>query len=685
MKKNVVAVSIDKVQTFLYYKLSSQAQESQTNNKTLSQVISSSEFVSSKFQEDIQERFSKEENHYLLSCSGKYIFTTGLSQAEVFSLLDDLFQKYYVELQGQLLLKYICIPSAPFQGDQLKAIQQCTSELKQSQCLNSIINRNQELLFTYSKELERADKRSEISLTEYPYFSETINDLSPETELIEVNNNHFRTAVIKADLDGMGLLFKKMKSCQQYVQLSDILNEVISLPTLHRLTKKVNEHVKNNTSKENNFKIFPLYVAGDDIFFIVAIPHLLNGITLCKEILYELNNKIDCLNNQFQTNIPNLSASIGIDISFNREPLRYYYERVNLQLDTAKKEYAPLVENVPFTASHIKICLNHAVFFDILDKEYQSVFWKKQSDKLSYYLFVQTIRKMNTALKVLEDKQKDDLAGNRFFYTLLEKITTPEITEQPLRCSNVVINHLLPQTWSSNDWELQKAEFTLLTILIELLSEPKEKREGRGKKLVFDNKHLEKLRTYLRLFLIFSTPRFQLITLENNVKEKYPKTLQQKGATLLLNRSIDYLYTHSLQVENPQSLGSLFIKKESYKPSSNRIKHRPQVHRKLRIGSSMFYRLKKLEKERTPESYQRSIAMIQSMNTQTKEEIQEIDEKRELLNRAPSNLCFDKVRLEEKMASGEWTNDVIDSLLLFYKLDQLSITFKTKIKKGGKK
>lgn len=56
---------------------------------------------------------------------------------------------------------------------------------------------------------------------EYPLFAENINALYSAEE--SDNPKRFRIAVIKADLDGMGDMFKNIKSYDDYSRVSRIL------------------------------------------------------------------------------------------------------------------------------------------------------------------------------------------------------------------------------------------------------------------------------------------------------------------------------------------------------------------------------------------------------------------------------------------------------------------------------
>ena len=71
MKRYIVAISIDKVQTFLYYVIHAHTQERQSNSGTLQSIIGASNLISKDFYEDMEEQFREEES--LLKCSGVFL------------------------------------------------------------------------------------------------------------------------------------------------------------------------------------------------------------------------------------------------------------------------------------------------------------------------------------------------------------------------------------------------------------------------------------------------------------------------------------------------------------------------------------------------------------------------------------------------------------------------------------
>ncbi len=112
MVQHVVAISVEKVQSFLYYVLEAYIQEDQANSGTLKEIIGSSNLISTQFIQDIgiqgeNGEFSGSIDEELLNCSGMCIFTTSLDKKDIEDKLGRLFRKYYTQFRGQVLLKYV--------------------------------------------------------------------------------------------------------------------------------------------------------------------------------------------------------------------------------------------------------------------------------------------------------------------------------------------------------------------------------------------------------------------------------------------------------------------------------------------------------------------------------------------------------------------------------------------------
>ncbi|MEK4149497.1 hypothetical protein NST02_20850 [Robertmurraya sp. FSL W8-0741] len=658
MGQNVVAVSIDKVQTFLYYVLQAYIQENQANSGTLREIVNSSHLISEQFFQDIGIKgdggeFSGHINNQLLVCSGMCIFTTSLEKELITEKLDRLFIKYYENYNGQLLVKFDTFEKElSTNSDKLKAIKESKERLRQKECLNYIIERNQDLLFQFcdvSKKNKLAS--SNVSIKKYSDFAFDINSLFSQEE--SSNENHFRIAVIKADLDGMGSLFEQIDEYRIYKEISHLLNNYISLDYLHKKIQAYKE-------VEQGFKLYPLYMAGDDIFFAISAAHLMTGVKLCKEILRKLNSEINKLNKLYSTNIQQLSMSIGIDFTFNREPIRYYYERVQSQVEKAKNYSSNIKKDI---ANYVKISINDNVFRD----------YDKCKSQWDYF---------RDDVAILKGAMKAGFATHHFLYGLLRKIELI-IDSNDIKFSNTVLYHLLPEHLEGNNEKLRDYELLMIyTLLKKLLVEKescsngknaefkKNKNKGPEKKLSFELKQRKELIRYVRLLLLFSR-----IT---NDDISSPRIDKKKIRSTLFNKTMRYIYNESMFLSLKdkslkEDIGefrknfAVFTCYEAPKRSS------VQIYRTLQISRSMFYRFKN--------TYENKIEiaanMIHSLNARSKGEIKTLENQKKVEKKAPPVLFFDIEKfLYDAHHTNLWTDDYIDTLIIFYRLKELSIRYK---------
>ena len=68
MKKHVVALSVEKLQTFMTEVIRSHVQEKQTEDATLKGIVNSSNQISKDFFESIEKKFLNVEKKILLKC-----------------------------------------------------------------------------------------------------------------------------------------------------------------------------------------------------------------------------------------------------------------------------------------------------------------------------------------------------------------------------------------------------------------------------------------------------------------------------------------------------------------------------------------------------------------------------------------------------------------------------------------
>lgn len=657
MEKYIVAIAFDKVQAFIYDVIHDHIQEKQANDSTLKTIINSSKLISEDFHvkiglEGSDGKFANHIDEELLKCSGMCAFSTSLDKKLIEENLNRLFIDYYFKFNGKLMIKYTYFSAG---NDKLADLKKAKAYLKKDDCLNKIIETNKDTIFNFHPiSLIRNDERFN---KDYTMFAENINQLYNKEDAD--NDNHFRIAVIKADLDGMGALFNKIPNFDTYSIVSKTLYQYISLDALANQTKAFQR-------SDASFFVYPIYVAGDDIFFAVPISQLVAGVNICKVMLNQVNEQLRKKLATEQQNLLLLTMSIGIDFTFNREPIRYYYERVQYQLeDHAKKAKA---ENM-----YIKLCINNYVFhiYETSPKDNNI-----PDDQPSWHLFLQNVKTLKNyvaSIKAADSSLSENYEAHHFFYELLNKITDPTICSDDMKYSNAVLYHLLPKYLESPKRELRELELLLLETLIKQIRvKMQHKNEFR---LCFREKQRSNLLAYVRLLVLFSDPRFKL-TEQVRQREiiKFDSQISKRVRATVYNKTLRYLYQQNLA--KSEELRKIFVKLDSYFPpdTSRTAKNLKHVYRTLQISSSLFHKMKNMDKV----DIGKAAAMIYACNDQSEEAIQTLEGERKKEQKPPPNLAFNPENFcEIASSSGQWTTDYIDSLLIFYRYKEQAIAFKT--------
>lgn len=669
--RRIVALSIDKVQAFLTEIIHAQIQEKQTEEATLKNIMNASREISIDFYHTVQEVFPKSETEILLSCSGVYIFECELAAEEIGDRLNKLFLHFYCSSQGQKMLRCVSFPANAFTA--VEAILEAKKRLKQSDSLNEWIERNKEVLFSFGTVKEEKNRRGEEKI-EYPLFAENINALYSEEE--SDNSRHFRIAVIKADLDGMGDMFKKIDSYDSYSKVSSVLNEEVSLNGLHK-------GVKECDSSRSGW-VFPFYVAGDDIFFAVSAANLMNGIQICRNILKNINARLEKV-------FPDkkLTMSVGVEITFNREPVRYYMDMVERQLKNAKKAWSGSLKRF----MRMKISIYGMAYLDIdypelklykkqLKCEHKGLRYDCQNCKNRraikgdlqsipiWDFFLNDVKRLNY-LRTEENGYHKLLGTPGFFYTLLERLTDENVQDNDTEYINSVLYHLLPQFSSSSDKDLQKWELLLNGGIIQQLLEQRE----RGAEIVVNTDTKQRLETYLRLMLLFSDSRFQIAD-NTGVKEQPAFQVDElkNARKYLTSKPLDYLYNNALRKSS--RLSKIFVDKVSYEIIKDGKREKRQCLQRLKIEKSMFIKLRDTGKI----SVEKAAKMIELRNPsdlETKNKIQEQNKQRMENGKAPCCRYFDKEKFcGTAKQTGLWNEDFVDSLMLLYEYKEIEIQYK---------
>lgn len=675
----VVGLSVDKVQTYLTQAIHAHVQEKQTEEATLKSIVNSSKEISEEFFAAIENAFGT--TNELLSCSGVYIFTCALPENALREKLNRLFLDNYESSEGKKLLRYVFFPKV--NDDKIAAIQKAKEALKKSCCLNPIIEQNKEKLFEFqpAKEPRTSSTRN---IKNYPMFAKDINALFHTAEA--ENDNRFRIAVIKADLDGMGKMFQDIRNYETYVEASTKLYQNVSLDTLHKTADECCP--KNRTGW-----LFPLYIAGDDIFFAVSVANMIKGVNVCRKMFEKINKELKTVSLSDK-----LSMSIGVEITFNRQPIRYYLEMVEEQLKRAKQAKCP--ENLQ-SFLETKISIDGLTFFDFnygrfKDNKKSLLANSKNKKDVSasipkidsvpvWDFFVHNVKLLHY---IKNNKNCKDILGTpSFFYSLLEKLTDETIQNNDIKYMNHLLYHLLPKYLEGSNATIGKAELLLNAAILQQIYV----REGKSNEICLNDKTKHRLETYLRLMLLFSDPRFH-ISVDSESDENLLSEASIKNAKkILLTKITPYLYKNSLK----NNLRKFFIEEDHFKKSEDPRK-KPRGHskkpttvsisyyRKVRIEKSMFFRLR--DTENIP------ICKAADMLSQNNREEQHDDRSSGKANHVQGPVYwmnFDKEGFcnsaSKTETETEWTSDFVDSLMLFYQYNEAVIQYKRQLGKKTQK
>jgi hypothetical protein len=711
MQKYVVAITLDKVQNFLYQTFKTNTVEAQKEANTLQHVIQASNELSERMPKKIKKVFKErgcsiKEADEIVKTSGKYIFYTKLSSSKIEDCLKELFQYYYLreikqgegkenlKSKGQMRLDYMYFDLNSEKAKKLeqkykicsqlesemRAIKIVNAHFKSGETISRVIEDNQSVLFDFpnKENIESIDPLPIDSNLLDGVFINNIDALKKELDNSDSKeNDFFRMAVVKADLDGMGDLLKSMVKYEHYKLVSNILNQYISITYFHDLMKRQKDRKRDNKS-HTYFKLLPLYVAGDDIFFLTNVKHIFDVIDILGRWLKEIN---EALNGHTE-----LSLSVGIDIVAHSLPLRYIYEQVEEQLENAKN-YKSDTGNVK-----INISIYNQIFHifkatktQLLADDSKEV--KKKKERLikdEIELLKRELRiegknfddgwnkfKREVALmQTLNNEEANDRSkevGFSYLYNLLEKSTMPQVKNNSRKYINVLLDQLLP------DLEEKTKNNQVKNVLLnQLLFEYDPDDKFKERKLVFDKaRYREKFERKLRLFLLFTSERYKVIIQAN------PESERELKSSLIL-KPARHLY------ENLSKLGLAGHKKDQiglfiqYAQSPKRDKKgkvekdrkskiiQTDYYRRVPIKTSMFHKLKKFEKKGLLTESSDAIFNVSNSLLEVKKE------KQTDLQASKSDREYDKVFKKDQFIElaknkEKWNEDVIDSLMILYK------------------
>lgn len=301
MQKYLVLLQVDNIQDYIFDFL-----KSEQNSKTLRKVKNQSGTV--KELTEVNNLGKKEKSKFMellddvriesieLNPSGKVYFI--LNQENKNKLESNICQQYY-SIGVELIYMTEEINE---KCDKSQAYKSMNERLKEPQ-------KKAEILTIISKKSAHItfQKASIKGASEIQSTGKLLENYRYKSKDKERDNNQI--AIIKADLNGIGEFFK-LKSLDEVSKISSGFESIIT----------------SLENKKDNAGFFPLYIAGDDIFYISKISEILT-------VVKEIEDMLSILNTEYNTKF---TVGIGVLTTDYRNIIRYYYNRVEEFMNRAK-------------------------------------------------------------------------------------------------------------------------------------------------------------------------------------------------------------------------------------------------------------------------------------------------------------------------------------------------------------
>lgn len=543
MNKNIVAISIEKIQKYIYSVLDDRDVVIQKDKGTLSSIIAASNTVSSQINKIIDERLMIKKEDEILRISGKLIFTTEKSEKEILDILDEIFKYVYLKYSGKIFLNYI------YQHDsnlgQREIIEKSIEELKKNSSKRDIILRNSDALFRIN-EVRKFTIEDKEGLPDYTNVYVDDMDSLVDYKNIEENGTNGKIAIVKADINNLGQFFTEAKTYDEYIRISDYLKKTISL-----------EYFAEKLRESRLFKkVLPIYIAGDDIFYAVKMDAVLQTVKVLKKMVEEMNKKISKNTNN------TLSLAVGCVFVNNHQPIRYYRDVVEEELSIIKNKMKADDSLKKSTILGLKILENTFYFY-------------KEG-----YKGENTLNKFIREIADLKFLMHKKALTNSFMYKLIYDI---EHEKDKKKAMNLVLHHLRPVIGLSENFiydMLLKHYF--LSFLVEDKNDEKAKEKQKERKFLSDNIN-KKLLPRLKLIAMLLDEKYYRNSLKgegDNCKYRGNIFKAEDIKTNLFNRPLNYLS------DNSTKLTKLFLGKEKHSGKT--------LYKKLKIDKGTLFKCKKL-------------------------------------------------------------------------------------------
>ena len=601
--ETVIAISIEKVQRYIFQVIDN----NQADEKTLRNIISASNDVANNILKEIESKFNLNQGqtgdeNKILWISGKVVFRSKEPKEVIKNKLKELYQKIYADYQGNIFLNYVNFPIII--NDNMSILREAERLLKESETKSQVIEDNNELLFSfkelgiknYNQLLENGRDKENVFLT-------NMDDLVVMDENHETDSSDGKIAIVKADINNLGRIMKEICNYDEYLQVSDLLLEAVSIDNFRKMvrnsmqttnsnTLKKGDNVENNEVKQDEeiFEktILPFYVAGDDIFYAVRINALFESIKVLHNMINEINQKLDEIQNK--NNKIELSIAVGVVFVNNHQPIRYYRQMVEEELSAAKKD---MKENKSFN-SVVGVSIAKNLFYI-----YKNGFGYGESD--GFFRFCNEVRELR---KMIDE----GIFTRTSLHNLLINLETERDKEKQMLYALYFLMPNLRTGDVSNKEENKELYFKYywLSLLVE------EKRDGQGEaERFFLPKNINKiLIPKIKLILLLLNKKYYDKDEEYKSKKlKYRYIISSAGdsvndqkrriRSVMFHKPINYL----LNIIEKTGIEKLFIKQS--------FKEKKKLYISARFETGIFYRAKILIEQR---KYQQVLKMFMNYN-----------------------------------------------------------------------
>jgi len=636
----VVAIAVEKVQRYIFQAID----KTQADEKTLRNIISASNNVATNILKEIETKFNIEDTqsgdkNKILWISGKVIFCCELSKEDIKIKLKELYQKVYKDYQGNIFLNYVFF-SASLKMDRLNILREAEKLLKSNNTKSQVIKDNREALFRFTElEIKNQKELIETKNDKENIFLTNMDDLVVMDENHETDSSNGKIAIVKADINNLGKIMETIDNYDEYLQLSKLLSEKISLNNIRKMIEEYNDN-----SDKLIKKMVPFYVAGDDIFYAVRIDALFDSIIILSTLIKEINEELKIK----QSNSNNIELSIAIGVAFvnNHQPIRYYRQIVEKELSKAKKS----MKTKKSFDSIVGICMANNLFFI-----YKEGLGFKEND--SFFRFRSELGELK---KMMDEKIFSRTALHNFLINL-------EIEEDKERKMLYALYFLMPNLRAgeiNNIGENKELYFKYYW-----LSHLLEDKKGASERYFECGKIANILIPKLKLVLLFLKDNYCLETNTNQYiisSEEVSKADQKRRIrSVMFHKPINFL----LSKLNENCIEKLFINKIPIKTG----KIVKQLYVSVHFEPAIFYRAKRLMELGKKEQV---LTMFINYNNSFNQKEAEQENSIHTMN-------FDEEKFRKKFEDkndSQW----LDKLILLFKYNEQRIILKT-IEKNSKK